>query len=584
MEKDKEVSFRDLFVPFTTRKTIIFIILAGFILYFFGLFNGFVGDDNTQILGNPAISSFWNLPSFFFENRLQIGGISKLGGLYYKPLLDASYLLIYSLFGPVSFPFHLFQTVIFISNAILVFLFLKTFFPKQISFILSFLFLIHPINSEVVLYIADTQDVLFFFFGMIALLIVTKYHSHKALIASGIFLLLSLFSKETGILFTFACLLYVFIFKRRIVYKYFGYALASLSIYALFRIHAVGIFTNVMTNAPVGRLTFWVRVINIPSIFLFYIKTFFLPTSLSGSWQWAYKNINFANFFVPIFLDLLFIFVLGIVGFFIYKRGQKKNLVIYTFFAVWLGVGLFFHMQIFPLDQTAAERWFYFPIVGLIGMIGVLASIIKVKSKWIFSIVVILFLLLFVRTFARSLDFRDDLTLALHDNSVSATYNSEYIISHTYYMMGRLKEAKIHAERSVELFPYITNYTNLGAIDSRLGDYEGAKSAYLSALKYGDDKLPYENLSSLSLVYGNPSKNIDFIKKSLKKYPEDAVLWFNLAILEYKYANKSEALMDIKKAKSHVGNSNIGFVEYIILNNKSLDLKVKDGGVTFYTY
>ncbi|HEX7042146.1 MAG TPA: hypothetical protein VF189_02760, partial [Patescibacteria group bacterium] len=146
-------------------------------------------------------------------------------------------------------------------------------------------------------------------------------------------------------------------------------------------------------------------------------------------------------------------------------------------------------------------------------------------------------------------------------------------------------EAKIHAERSVELFPYITNYTNLGAIDSRLGDYEGAKSAYLSALKYGDDKLPYENLSSLALAYGDPSKNIDFIKNiSLKKYPNDGILWFNLAILEYKYRNKSEALMDIKKAKSLTHDTTIDFVENIIMSHKTLELKVKDGGVVFYTY
>src|SRR5258708_27738500 len=110
---------------------------------------------------------------------------------------------------------------------------------------------------------------------------------------------------------------------------------------------------------------------------------------------------------------------------------------------MWFLFGILFHSQIFPLDQTVADRWFYFPIVGILGMIGVLLEVfhINLKNIWIFSAVLIFVILLSLRTFIRSVDWRDDFTLASHDSKVADTYNSEYIISHIYYQEGNLKEA-----------------------------------------------------------------------------------------------------------------------------------------------
>jgi len=57
------------------------------------------------------------------------------------------------------------------TNSILLFLFLRSFFSRYSSFVVCLLFLVHPINSEAVLYSANLQDVLFFFFGMLSLLL-----------------------------------------------------------------------------------------------------------------------------------------------------------------------------------------------------------------------------------------------------------------------------------------------------------------------------------------------------------------------------------------------------------------------------
>src|SRR3989304_819067 len=40
------------------------------------------------------------------------------------------------------------------------------------------------------------------------------------------------------------------------------------------------------------------------------------------------------------------------------------------FFLVWLWLGLGLHLHILALETTLTDRWFYFPQIGLLGIIG----------------------------------------------------------------------------------------------------------------------------------------------------------------------------------------------------------------------
>ena len=82
-------------------------------------------------------------------------------------------------------------------------------------------------------------------------------------------------------------------------------------------------------------------------------------------------------------------------------------------------------------------------------------------------------------------------------------------------------------------------------------DYKNAKKAYLEATRYGDYDQTYIDLSALALSYGNPQKNIVFIKNiSLKKFSHNDLLWLNLAKLEYVNGDRKDAKTDVTKAYS----------------------------------
>src|SRR5579871_3020750 len=200
-----------------TFLSIIFIIVTGVIVYGNSLSNGFVLDDSSQVLENNLVHSVQNIPMLFLGSSFGIGQ-NQVVGIYYKPLMTTSFAILYWLFGPHPLAFHIYQVSIFIINAVLVFFILKYFFDENMSLLLSLIFLVHSINTETATYISNLQDVLYFFFGAISLLILQMKSTKSGLKRSFfffLFLILSLLSKEAGILFLIVSFLFVVFFNRK---------------------------------------------------------------------------------------------------------------------------------------------------------------------------------------------------------------------------------------------------------------------------------------------------------------------------------------------------------------------------------
>ena len=565
-QKVPEFSFKNYFVPFSTAKAIHFLIIIGFLLYGNGLLNGFVGDDFGMVVGNNLITSLGNLPSFFFSY-----GVQNTLFLFYRPVILTYFTLVYTIFGANPFIFHFLQLLLHIASTSLVFLFLTKFFKRHVAFLLAIIFLIHPITSETVFYISYTQDILFFFFGMLSLLYLTNIKTYKTFILVGLFSLLSLFSKETGILFLSMTIVYEFLFAKNYLRQIVITQLAVLFIYILLRIHSIGIFVQAL-GSPIGNLPFLERIVNMPAMFLFYLKTFLFPLTLVSSYEWFYTKVDFIHVLFPLVIDLLFLSVVIFLGFLIKKKS-------FLFFAIWFLTGILFHLQIISLDQTVAERWFYFPMIGMLGMIGVLLETFRVnlKSTLTIGIIVLLVICLSLRTFIRSFDWRDEFTIASHDITISQNaWGLDNELSYAYYQKGNFQEAKMYAEKSIELYPYKTNYLNLGAAEISLGEYADAKKAFSHSIQLGGTTQAYDNLAFLSLSYGTPKENINFIKNSaLPMFPTDGNLWLCLAALEYNFGDRIAAQVEIAQAYKYAQSaksSQVISVYNAIMNDKPVKI------------
>lgn len=548
----------------TKGKIIFLLVIIGSIVYFNGLFNNFIWDDEEQVINNILVHSMTNIPSFFSGSTFNTGGNGSLGGLYYKPMMSVAFSFIHTIFGQNVFFFHLLQLIIHITNSIFVFFIFDYFFKKfknggLISFFLALIFLVHPINTETVIYIASMQDVLFFFFGIFALWkIMTKKNTFFNLIFSSSLLLLSLLSKETGFVFIPIIVTYLFLFKREKLNFNIISIGSVLVIYSFLRFVVADIYFNKHGLSPITRIGILDRILNIPEITIFYLKTFIYPIKLSIAQHWVIKSINLSEFYLPLFLSLIFCIILIILAF--YLKAKRKDLFkIYLFFFIWFIFSLGLHLQILPLDMTVAERWFYLSEVGLLGILGITFQvfILENQSSWIKKIKpIIIFLLAFIilclsiRTIIRNTNWTNGLILYAHDIQISpGSFDLENNLGVELYRVGKFNEAKIHFENSTKIAPFWwTNWNNLGVMIEREKDYEKAISYYQKAIDNGEYYLAYENIAKLLVLQNKPKEAKEFIEQSLKVLPNNSNLWLYLAYSEYKLGNKDQALQAAKNA------------------------------------
>jgi len=485
------------------QKSILTIMLIGFLLFLFSLGNQFVWDDEEQIVNNTLIHSISNWPLFFSGGAFNSGGTGSLLGIYYKPMMTLSFSLLYNIFGSYPFFFHLTSVSLHIASSVVVFLIFKSFFSDKKAFLLSLFFLVHPLYSEVIFYVANFQDVLFFFFGSLALLLSIK-GKDKFFIA--FLLLLSLLSKETGIIFVLAVLFY----------KYWISSVLSLSLYGFMRLGIARIGFDAHQISSIASLNLWQRILNIPKMAFYYIQNLFIPINLVPNQHWIITNIDLYNFWIPLMVVILFLIFL------IYFTFQKnKN---YYLFLVIFILSFAMHMQIFPLDVTLSGRWFYLPMFGLLGMIGYLNS--KIKIKYLDIILYIIIVSLSIITFRRSFDWKNGLTLYSHDAKiVTNDFNLSNNLGVELFRIGKFEEAKINFQKSVNLAPnWWTNWNNLGAVIERDGDLETAATYYKKAIDNGNYYLAYENYALILIKQGKYNEAEEFINNALLYFPQNQKL------------------------------------------------------------
>jgi protein O-mannosyl-transferase len=572
----EEFSIKRFFIPLTTSKAIHWIIIVGLIVYANMLFNSFLWDDITYITNNPQIHA---LTLQTFINTFKVN-LFNSGGEY-RPLTAIYSFLMYSVFGNAQFFYHIFQLCLHITNAVLVFIFLRFFFSKKISLFLSLIFLIHPMQTEAVSFIASIGNPLFFLFGISALILSTKDKVGIGKI-TVIYLLLFLSSlaKETGILFIFLILFYRLVFHKKQIGAFLLGSSVSLSLYLLFRVVIGGVYLTKIVLTSIARLSLAGRLINIPEIFYYYIKTFFLPVTLSVDQQWVIRKINFSMFYFPLIIDLIFLTGIVILGWYIFKR-QKSQFPVYLFFFFWFLIGIGLNLQIFPLDFTVSDRWIYFPMVGLLGLMALFISIVckhfrKIQTYgYILALVILLFLS--VRTIIRNTNWQNQLTLFSHDITIQDNFDSENNLGSAYTQIGNPKLALIHYKKSVSLLPNDTNLYNLGYTYEQLGDTKDARKYYQKVLadKSSRSTIKLFAFQALGFMFINnePKTAKQYALSGLQEYHTDGSLYSVLAIRDYQLHDRSDALSAAHKAEIYLPNGETNVLYLLILNNKPLNYK-----------
>jgi hypothetical protein len=533
----------------------IIIALASFAIFWTALANPFQGDDYPQIVNNIPVHSLSNIKVFFEGGTFYNGGGSApLTGVYFRPLMTTTFSLVYSVFGSHAIYFHLLQLLLFTGSAILFYLFLRYTIDPVLSLFLALILLAHPMNSEMVYSIPVTQDNLYFFFGMLALYILMHYRGCWSLIFTAVCLLLSLFSKETGLIFLITTAIYLYWWDRKRLLSFMGIMAIPMALYIILRIHAIGLLGTNPHTAPIDQIGLSGRLMSAPAIVLFYLSKFIFPWKLATNYFWYYPSFSVMHVIMPLIIDLIFVGAVIYGALWVRRNSTQAMYYTYLFFMIWFGLSLVEIIQIIPLDDTVTEQWFYMAMAGLLGIIGIAISLLRTRLNLKYGWVVAALIagILGVRTCLRGLDYRNDYRLESANISASKEDYVAYIeLAHDVFMQGNYQEALDYDRESINIFPSATNYSNLGVILTNEDKFPAALQAYQRSLQYGHNYVTYEDMGVLTLFAPPSAADKQYLISALRSYPKDSNLWLYLAILEARQGDNTEAKVAIQKAATY---------------------------------
>jgi tetratricopeptide (TPR) repeat protein len=179
--------------------------------------------------------------------------------------------------------------------------------------------------------------------------------------------------------------------------------------------------------------------------------------------------------------------------------------------------------------MTVADRWFYLPMIGLIGAVGSGLALLPLKAQTI-KLVMLLGLawatMLGLRSAVRIQNWHDGLTLYRHDSQImQQSFDLENNLGVELYRAGETAAAAQHFQHSTELAPaWWTNWNNLGVTAEAAGQLDQAAADYQKAIQNGSYYLAYGNYAQVLLKQGRYEAAAEFLHKSLELYPHNQAL------------------------------------------------------------
>lgn len=566
------------FQKLKTKYFIAIIFLVGFLVYLNIFPNGFVWDDEEQIVNNTLIQNLGNLPQLLTSSTFQTGGTGRLSGYYYRPTMTISFMANFALWKLNPFGYHFFQLMIHLFNASLVFLLFDYLFLEEklknsrfMALAVALIWLVHPANVEAVGYIASTQEVLYTLFSLLALFVFMRVKEFKkGLVISLVFVFLALLSKESAVIMISIIFFYLFIFQQRKQAFYFaGFSFLVFLVYAFLRIVVAKISLNPPHFSPIAGASLLQRLQTVPFILFSYLRLIFYPLNLSISHHEIVKSLNLMFWGPLVLVSAVFLAVI----FWLWKSKNKLGF----FFFLWYVVSMAFVLNIFPLDMTYAERWLYLPLIGFLGLLaGIFAELqprLKRLEKIFPFLLLCLLILLSARTILRESNWRSGLTLFSHDVVYSQnSFDLENNLGVELFRVGKIDEAKTHFEKSINLQPgWWFPYNNLGAVYQQEGDLTKARALYEKSIEKGNYFLAHENLAFIVLKEEEPEEAIKIINQSLAVLPYNLRLWTALTLAYYqdKQFGKAEELA--RKLYSSSPSPQIRGLLEAIINRKEIE-------------
>lgn len=456
-------------------------------VYLNALFNGFVYDDNDNILANPWIRDLTLIPEMFSRSSMEFMG---LVANTYRPILHLAFNIEYHVFGTHPFGYHLVAVLLHILNTLAVFFVAGRILrnegrplegaPWTAPFLAAAVFGLHPMNTESVAWISAVPELVFTLLFLSALYVhlTTDHRGLPGPVATGALYFAALMAKETAIMLLPVLLAYDLIFRGKGVKESWRTYLACAvggGLYMALRMNAVG----AVVREEVVSLTLYERAVGILSLFLSYMKMLIVPVG-----QNALRVMKPASSVSePYVLAGAAVSVALIAAVFLLRR--KKAL---CFSLVWVALPLAPVLLFMPVLSKAslAERYLYLSTAGFGLFLAALAARLSPEyRKPAFAAAAALLVVYAAGTVNRNRVWENDVTL-WSDVVAKSPGNiyGHFELANAYLSAGDRMSAMAGYRKVLELNPAVAQaHYNMGVIYLQESLLEEAASSFITVLR-----------------------------------------------------------------------------------------------------
>jgi tetratricopeptide (TPR) repeat protein len=522
--------------------------------------NGFVVDDNHQVVDNQWVVSPGHLPEIFssgvweFEARVSS---------YYRPFMYVLYRGTYMLFGLQPLAFHLVNVLLHAGVTVILFLLARRLWDGDTSacpwflappFVAALLYAVHPIHTESVAWVAGVTDVSFAFFCLLALYLYARAGAGWGLAYALSFacFCLAMLAKEPAATLPFILLVYELLFHRgaqswrRIALRLAPFGLALLA-YGGVRAWALGGLAPTMQPVTLGPFAY---ALNVLILFPRYMLMLVFPV-----------NLNFWHVFRPpesVFSTdvgtaaLITSLILAVV---FLMRSNRWALFASTLTVLPLLPAFYFSGLTQGIENAFAERYLYLPSAGFVLLVAAAADWCRRRIPADTSVVAVALGALVatssIATVQRNVVWRDAYSL-WSDTARKSPDSPIARLNHGYALLSRqhLDEGRAEIREALRLRPtLLENMLAKGILYGQKGLTKKAILQFHFALAAKPDFAPaHYNLAVLYESKGWLDAAIREYEATIAIQPDFADAHNNLGIAYAQKGLKEKAVEHIEAA------------------------------------
>ena len=563
----------------------IIVSLLAFILYYNTVHHDYVLDDFSLISENTITTKGLKGISTIFQNHYRVGYYLIDDGIY-RPLSVAMFALEWQLSPNNPHLSHWINVIFYVFTGWLLFITLSKLLKDYnlvVPFLISLLFISHPVHSEVVANIKSRDELLGFLLTIASLYYLIKYFEKNKiyhLIVVSFLFFGALLAKETAItmilLLPITCYLFINQSLKKNILP-FVFLLIPVIVFLIIRnivlsendsTYIVTPLENLLlsTNNITNRIATEIKIMGDYILLLIYPKNLLYDRSYG-----QIKIVNFSD--IKVILTLLFLIFASI---FCFIKILKKDLIAFGILIFIITMSLFSNF-IFTIGVAMADRFLYFASLGFAFIIVILfLKITKTKLSFekyksisnffstnikLFAFLIPLILFYSFRTIERNKDWKDNLTLFSNDlmkmpnNSRAHSFygnelirtvafnETDSILKRNYYLrsVNELKRSVyIYPNQSAEVFESI----GIGYL--KLKEYDSSEYYLKKALVLNPNLI--SNLGDVYFAKGDYKKAIYFYLKQVKISPNNSLTWMNLGLSYGTLKKYDQALENFLKA------------------------------------